>query len=124
MRNTVLKYFGKNTKTQSVKAGKPIFQVGDKGEVMYILVEGQADVIVYDKVVESSGPGSIFGEMAIVDPEPRSASVIAKTDCRLIPVTQKAFLGLIKKKPNFAIDVIGMITKRLRRMNDRVYLEE
>src|SRR5262245_20417123 len=124
MPNTVLSYFAKGTKTKAVAAGKPVFSVGDKGDSMFVLVEGQAEVVVYDKVVETSGPGAIFGEMALVDKEPRSASVIAKTDCKLIAVNKSAFLALVKKKPAFALEVMGKIAKRLRRMNDRVYLEE
>ena len=107
---------------QSIAAGQPVFLAGDSGRVMFVLIEGQADVLVGDEVVESAGPGSILGEMALIDQGPRSATVIARTECRLLPVDVERFNALIQKTPEFARHVMKVMADRIRSMNSRSVL--
>ena len=111
--------FRHETGFRSISAGQTIFHAGDSGLVMFVLMEGQADVLVGNKVVESAGPGAILGEMALIDHSPRSATVIARTDCRLLPIDVKRFDTLIQKTPDFARHVMKVMVDRIRSMNKR-----
>jgi CRP-like cAMP-binding protein len=114
--------FRHDTNFQSIAAGQPVFLAGDAGRVMFVLIEGHADVLVGDEVVESAGPGAILGEMALVDHAPRSATVIARTECRLHPIDVERFNTLIQKTPDFARHVMKVMADRIRSMNYRSIL--
>ena len=111
--------FRHDTGFQSIAAGQPVFLAGDTGRVMFVLIEGQADVVVGGEVVESAGRGAIIGEMALIDSEPRSATVVARTDCRLLPIGVERFDALIQKTPDFARQVMKVMADRIRSMNKR-----
>jgi len=95
--------------------GQIVFNAGDAGDSMYAVIEGEVEVVVNDKVVDTSGPGSIVGEMALLDASPRMATVRAKTECKLVPVNQKRFLYMVQEAPNFALQVMRIMAERLRK---------
>jgi CRP/FNR family cyclic AMP-dependent transcriptional regulator len=66
---------------EAFSAGQHIFTVGQPGDVMYVVKEGEVDIVINGKVVDTVGPGGLLGEMALIDKRPRSATAIAKTDC-------------------------------------------
>ena len=102
-------------------AGSTILEEGRPGKLMYVVKEGTADILVGGKVVATVGPGEVFGEMSLIDDRaPRSAAVVARTDCELVPVDEKRFLFLVQQTPYFAIQVMRVIAERLRRMNEIV----
>lgn len=105
--------------TVSFAAGQAIFHAGDSGEVMYIVIEGQVEILDGPVLLEVAGPGSIFGELALIDDAPRSASVVAKTDCRLVAVDRRRFQYMVQETPFFALEVMKVIADRLRRKNVR-----
>jgi len=84
---------------------------------MYVLVEGVVEVVVGFKVVGAFQPVEIFGEMAVIDAGPRSATVRAKTYCKLAPVNQKRFVFLIQQKPQLALHIMKILVERIRWMN-------
>jgi len=98
-------------------AGKIIFAQGDSGDVMYVVVEGQAQIMIDGKLVETVRSGGILGEMALIDAAPRSATAIAKTQCLLIPIDEKGFNDLVARRPEFALQVMRILAHRLRRMD-------
>jgi len=102
------------TDLQSLPAGQALFKEGDKGNLMYVLMTGTAEIVVHGRVVEVAGPGAIFGEMAMIDDEPRSATVLAKSDCTLLPITRDRFNFLVQQTPNFALHVMRVMADRLR----------
>ena len=105
----------------TVQPGQPVFRAGDKGGVMFVLMEGTATVLVGGSTVEEAGPGALFGEMGLIDQaEKRSATVIAKTECKLVPVDIDRFHQLVRRTPQFASYVMKTIVARLRRMNARL----
>jgi CRP/FNR family transcriptional regulator, cyclic AMP receptor protein len=105
----------------TVPPGQAVFRAGDKGGVMFVLMEGTATVLVGGSAVEEAGPGALFGEMGLIDQaEKRSATVIAKTECKLVPVDIERFHQLVRRTPQFASYVMKTIVGRLRRMNARL----
>lgn len=105
----------------TVPPGQPVFRAGDTGGVMYVLLEGTADVLVGGSTVEKAGPGALFGEMGLIDQtEKRSATVIATSPCKLVPVDLDRFHQLVRRTPQFASYVMKIIVARLRRMNARL----
>lgn len=111
--------FRHETGFQTVAAGQPVFLAGEAGRVMFVLIEGHADILVGDTVVESCWPGAIFGEMALIDSAPRSASVIARTECHLLPIDVERFNTLVRQAPDFARHVMQVMAGRIRNMNHR-----
>ncbi len=101
-------------------AGTEIMHEGEPRTHMFYLHKGKAAVVVKDHEVEEVDAGGIFGEMAMIDYGPRSASVIAKSDCEAVPIDEKLFLMLIRQTPFFAIDVMRTLVRRLRAMNELV----
>src|SRR5437016_1005653 len=97
--------------------GDKIFSAGDLGTAMYVIMEGEVDILVGNQVVETAGVGAIFGEMALIDKAPRSASATARTACKLVAVDQRRFQFLIQETPYFALDVMAIMATRLRRAN-------
>jgi CRP-like cAMP-binding protein len=98
-----------------VTRGETIFQAGDPGDCLYAVIEGAVEIELAGTVVERITPVGIFGEMALIDRLPRSATARAAEDCRLAVINEKRFLRLIEQTPRFALQVMQVITDRLRR---------
>jgi len=113
----VIKLFRNTTDFKIFSAGQIIFKEGQPGDVMYVVIEGTVDVLVRDELLNTLGPGEILGELALIDTQPRSATAIAKTDCKLVPVDQKRFTFLVQQTPYFAVDVMRIMAARLRRLS-------
>ena len=101
-------------------AGEVIFREYDMGAEMYVVLDGQVELRIGDRVVETLGPGEPFGEMALIDQAPRTATALAKTDCRLAVIPEKRFLFMIQTTPHFALRLMKVMADRLRKMNARV----
>ncbi|MGZ5863182.1 MAG: Crp/Fnr family transcriptional regulator [Methyloceanibacter sp.] len=101
--------------------GEAIFEEGSKGDTMFVIRSGEVDIERGGKVIEIVPPGGIFGEMALIDGAPRSATARAKTACEVAPITEKSFLFLVHETPFFAIAVMRTLADRLRRLNERIY---
>ena len=102
---------------QTFAAGQTIFSLGDLGDVMYVVSNGEAEVMVDGRAVEAGGKGGILGEMALIDGQPRSATVVAKTDCLLLSVDGRRFERLVSHHPRFAIQMMQVLTQRIRNQN-------
>ena len=101
-------------------AGAALFSEIDDGHMMYVLATGRAEVIVNNRVVESLEHGSIVGEMGLVSPGPRSASVVAVNDCEFVAVDEKRLQFLVQQTPFFATQVMRVMAERLRKVNQLV----
>ena len=102
---------------RSFRAGEMIFKAGDKGEEFYVVKSGKVDVRLGNRTLQTLGEGEIFGEMALIDAEPRSADVVAETDCVLVPVGEKQFLFMTSEAPYFALSLMRVLVQRLRTAN-------
>lgn len=109
--------FSHETDTTNLAPGDTLFQAGETGDAMFVLLEGAMDVVVGDQVVERSARGAILGEMALIDRSPRGATVIAREPCRLAKIDQRRFLHLVQLNPFFATHVMKVLADRLRQMN-------
>ena len=112
--------FEHSTDARSVPAGTVIFDVGDLRDSMYAVVGGEVDLFVNGHLVETVGPGGIFGEMALIDKEARTGRAVAKTDVKVVAVDERRFLFLVQQTPNFAIHLLRVLSDRLRRMDRRL----
>ena len=112
---TTLNLFRNVTDAVSYTAGQTIFEAGAPGDVMYVVQEGDVDIVLAGRVIDTCGPGGIIGEMALINDKPRSASAVAKGDCKLVPIDEQRFTFLVQQTPYFAIQVMSVIAERLRR---------
>lgn len=99
---------------QHYAAGKTIFEAGEIGHIMYVILEGEVDIHLEDGRVYTAGPGDFFGEMALIADHRRSATAMARSDCRLAPVTERRFLFLVEQTPYFSLHVMRVLAERLR----------
>jgi len=106
--------------TLDFAAGQTVFKAGDAGDTMYVVNAGEIEIRDGSTVLESAGPGSIVGELALIDDEPRSATVVAKTDCRLVPIDRRRFQFMVTETPFFALAVMKVLADRLRRTSSRM----
>ncbi len=100
--------------------GQVIFSEGEPGHEMFIVRTGNVDLRVGDAVVETVGQGGIFGEMALVDPAPRSATAVAGPDCSLVLVEERSFNDLLRRVPGLGLEIMRVMARRLRRASHPV----
>ena len=112
-----LDLFCNETEFKEFKAGELIFEEGEPGDCMYVVKEGAVDIRVGDEKFVVAEPGELVGEMALIDSSSRSATAIARTNCKLIEINEKRFAFLIQQTPFFAIHVMKVLVERLRKMN-------
>lgn len=110
--------FRNETDTIAYDRGQVIFSAGEAAERMYVVIEGQVDLSIKDRIVERLGPGGVFGEMALIDAAPRIATAIAASACKVVAVDEKRFKFLVQQTPHFALQLMRVITDRLRRMDE------
>ena len=97
-----------------LEAGTKLMEEGRTGRECFVLLEGEADVKIRGKRVARVSPGDIVGEMAILEQEPRSATVVARTDLRALVLTPKAFNAMLDCSPAVARRVMRTLAHRLR----------
>jgi CRP/FNR family transcriptional regulator, cyclic AMP receptor protein len=100
--------------TREVAAGATIFREGDPGDVMYGIISGEVELQIDGRTIAKRGADDVFGELALIDGTPRTASAIAATDCRLATIDQRRFLFLVHETPMFAVQVMATLAERIR----------
>jgi CRP/FNR family cyclic AMP-dependent transcriptional regulator len=109
--------FADTSKARSFAAGTRIFEKGDIGEEMFVVKEGEVDIVIDDFLFETVRADGILGELSLIDQERRVASAIARTDCTLQSIDKRHFLFLVQETPIFAIQVMKVMAQRLRRVD-------
>ncbi|MEM8602404.1 MAG: Crp/Fnr family transcriptional regulator [Cyanobacteria bacterium P01_H01_bin.121] len=94
-----------------------IFERGEEGRSLYIVVRGQVRVHLETKDINRLGEGEAFGEMALFDSEPRSASVTTVDDCSCLVLTQQELYDAIDETPGIAVNIIRLLSRRIRELN-------
>ena len=117
-----INYFKNVTDFDEYPAGTVIFSQGEdcSDMSMYVVREGEVDIVFDGKHLETIGENGFLGEMALADHSTRSASAIARTDCKVITVDRERFLFMVQETPTFALQVMHVMAKRLRKMNEMV----
>jgi CRP/FNR family cyclic AMP-dependent transcriptional regulator len=108
---------GAGAPARDYKAGEVIFKEGDAARELFIIQSGEVEIRLGNRALETLPQYSIFGEMALIDANPRSATAVAASDVKLVPVTEKQFLFLISNTPHFALNVMRIMARRLRATN-------
>jgi CRP-like cAMP-binding protein len=108
---------GNNIDTRLFKAGTAIFREGEEAHELFVIKRGEVRIQIGNRTVSELSTDHIFGEMALIDNQPRSASAIAMTDVELVPVSEKQFLFLVSQTPYFALKVMRVLAERLRATN-------
>jgi CRP/FNR family transcriptional regulator/CRP/FNR family cyclic AMP-dependent transcriptional regulator len=103
---------------------KTIVEEGLPGDYMYVIREGRVSVSKLsddgrEKILEFLEAGDFFGEMSLLDNAPRSASVRALTETRILALSRNDFLAVLRKSPDLAMAVITELTRRLRQIDEQ-----
>ncbi len=101
----------------TIPAGQVIFQQGGVADHMYAIIEGEVEISIDGKLLDTTGAGGIVGEMALIESSPRRATAIAKTECKLVEIDEKRFNFLVQQTPNFAINVMKIMIARIRKLD-------
>ena len=119
-------------KTRVYKARETIVSKGDPAGEFYVLLRGRAKVTAQgkegaDTAINVMGPGEVFGEVGILDGQPRSATVTTLEECEMAVVDKRAFDGLLAASPAVAIRLLTVLAGRIRelttRVEDRAFLD-
>jgi CRP/FNR family transcriptional regulator, cyclic AMP receptor protein len=112
--------FSRESNVVSLRPDETLFQKGDTARHMYVVLSGELRIGEGNSIYETLSAGGIVGEMALIDHAPRSATVTASTECTLVQVDEKRFLFLVQQTPMFALNLMRLMSRRLRRMNEIV----
>ena len=96
------------------RQGTTIAREGERGIGLFLILEGQCEVTIGGKRKAKLGPGDFFGEIALLDGGPRTASVTALTNVKLIGITGWVFRGLLMEHPSIALKTLEAVAGRLR----------
>jgi CRP-like cAMP-binding protein len=115
-----LSLFDNDPHVAAFPRGHRFFDAGDDGDAMYVVIEGEVELSLAGKRLEVVGNGGFFGEMALLDHKARSATATARTDVRAVQIDQRRFLYLIQNTPFFAIEVMTVMSDRLRHADEMI----
>ena len=111
---------GSNAPLREFKAGEVIFKEGDAAAEFFVIQRGKVDIRLGNRLLGTLSDHDIFGEMALIEAAPRSATAVAATDVKLVPVGEKQFLFLVSRTPYFALKDMRVLARRLRAQNSAV----
>jgi len=106
--------FNNAQSTITLSPGEIVFHEGDIGEEMYGVVEGKVELRQEDRVLRTLETDDVFGEMALIDSSPRSATAVAAADTVLAVINRHRFLFLVQETPMFALQVMSSMAERIR----------
>ena len=112
--------FQKQSDPKVFSAGKVIFEEGQTGDEMYGILEGEVDILVNGKIVETIETGEVFDVGVLVGVKNRTYTAIAKVDSKLVFLNEEEFLFAVQETPMFAVEVMKSYSKRLSRLQHLV----
>lgn len=104
-------------KEERAMPGQEIIKKGDLGDTMYIIVSGKVAVKDEGKTLAEFGDRQIFGELAVLSPEPRSASVVALQETLLLKLRRQDVIEYFNVEPKICMEIIKELCSRIRAMN-------
>ena len=105
---------------ENFEKGQYIVNEGDLGKELFMIVKGEVEVVVGGNVVAVMKEGAGFGEMALIDSQPRSADIIARNDVLVLKMESDDFLEILKQRDEVALGVIRVLTGRIRELNAKL----
>jgi CRP-like cAMP-binding protein len=125
LKPSLLDQLARSAKRRQFALGESLVKEGDDATTFYVLCSGDAEVVKGldgngGKVIGHLTAGDFFGEMALLDEFPRSASVRATSDCECLVLARWDFVGLIRTSPEVALAVLPVLSKRLRECEDQL----
>jgi CRP/FNR family transcriptional regulator, cyclic AMP receptor protein len=108
-----LRSVAKLAAVEDYSPSEPIVQTGDEGESFFLMLEGRARVAGRSRTL---GPGDFFGEMALIDGGPRSATITATSPVRVMKLPRRAFLKALKQDPQIGLAIMETLAGRIRRL--------
>ena len=115
-----LKMFLNTDDVRAFSPGDVIFSEGDTGDLYYVILDGEVRLEVGGLPIRTAHAGEAFGEMALLDDSPRSATAIADSNCRLYAITAKRFEEMVEETPYFLKPMLEMTLRRLRQSDQDV----
>jgi len=112
-------------KHSTLKRGATIFSKGDPGNSLVAVISGTVKISISspdgrNAILNLIGAGEIFGEIALLDRQPRSADAIANSNCELFIIDRREFIPFVRSQPTVAMKLIELLCERLRRTSDQV----
>jgi CRP-like cAMP-binding protein len=114
-----LALIGRASDEVTVAAGRVLCDEGSMGHEFYLILDGEAAVRKAGRKVATLGPGQYFGEMALLDRGPRSATVVAETPMTILVIGQREFAAVLDEVPTMAHKILGVMAARLREADAR-----
>lgn len=110
--------------SKTVERRTTIFSKGDPGSGLFAIHSGTVKISApsttgHDAVFNLLGSGDLFGEIAVLDGQPRTADAVAVTDCELFVISRRDFLPLVREEPEIALRIIELLCNRLRHQSDQ-----
>jgi CRP/FNR family cyclic AMP-dependent transcriptional regulator len=103
------------TREASYQPGREIVTEGDMGVGLHVILEGETKVMIDGQLKQRLGPGAFFGEIALLDRGPRTATVVAETPVRTATLSSWNFRGALKAHPSIAVKMLEELARRIRR---------
>ena len=103
--------------------GQVLFKAGQEGDRLYVIVDGKIKLGTTsndgrENLLSILGPGEMFGELSLFDPEPRTSTATAVTDARLVSLAHDAVIGLVTSNPQTSLELLRRLAQRLRKSNE------
>jgi CRP/FNR family cyclic AMP-dependent transcriptional regulator len=102
-------------------AGTVVTQIGEPGDSFFIIIDGAVAVRTPVGTGSELHPGDFFGEMSLLDGEPRSATIVATTDLRMLTVDRSHFWRLLDETPELVRRILTILSRRVRRLEQTVH---
>ena len=102
-----------------------LFHEGDESDTLYVILDGRLQVYIHgsagkEVLLRTLAPGDYFGELSLLDQQPRSASVRTLEPCRIVALSRAAFTACLSQFPHVALELLRALTKTVRHSNDRL----
>lgn len=118
--NSVLVDIAALLEEESFEKGQYVVNEGDLGKELYIIVKGEVEVVVGGNRVAVMKAGKSFGEMALIDSQPRSADIIALEDLLLLKMERDDFHEILKQREEVSLGVVKVLNQRIRDLNQKL----
>lgn len=105
----------------TMPAGSMLVDQGQTGREAFVLMEGSATAKRNGKKIATLGPGAVIGEMSLLDHGPRTATVVCDTDCQVLVISQRHFLGVLDDVPALAHKLLATLASRVRDLDRQHY---